>query len=225
MRGSASDLRSAAILLALACGAAACAWSPVEPYSGTAPPAETVYVVAAGWHTEIGLSVEALSGPMTSLQFGRRDARYLVFGWGERDYYMTPAPGLADLAEAALPGSSVMLIIPLESRPTEFFTPSATVLALPVSKDGLERLSGFLWGYLQKDQHGLPVRVGDGPYAGSGFYASTGTYSLANTCNSWTAEALHIAGLPVSAAGVVFADQVLDRVRAMARSTDEGASE
>ena len=31
-------------------------------------------------------------------------------------------------------------------------------------------------------------------------------------CNTWTAEALRVAGLPVSATGVVFAAQVLDQL-------------
>jgi hypothetical protein len=44
------------------------------------------------------------------------------------------------------------------------------------------------------------------------FYAATGTYDLSHTCNTWTAEALRAAGAPVSAAGVVFAGQLLDQL-------------
>ena len=62
------------------------------------------------------------------------------------------------------------------------------------------------------DKEGPPRRIGAGPYPQSVFYASTGTYNLAHTCNTWTAEALRVAGLPVNAAGVVFAGQVLDQL-------------
>jgi len=55
-------------------------------------------------------------------------------------------------------------------------------------------------------------RIGTGPYPQSVFYTSTGTYNLGHTCNTWTAEALRVAGLPVNAAGVVFAGQVLDQL-------------
>jgi hypothetical protein len=138
---------------------------------------------------------------------------------------MDPNPGLGDLLRAAAPGSSVMLIIPLERAPKDFFGSGSSVFAIPVSPDGLERLSTFLWGYMEKDQQGLPRRVGDGPYAGSSFYASVGTYSLANTCNTWTAEALRVAGLPVSTAGVVFAHQVVDQLRGIARRSDDESKE
>lgn len=213
------------VVFAMACSVVACAWSPVAPYLGQAPRVETLYVIAEGWHTELALSAAALSGPIVSLEPGSKDGRYMVFGWGERDYYMNPAPGLADLVKAAVPGPSVMLIIPLPERPAAFFVTDSTVFAVPVAKDGLERLSTFLWAYLEKDREGLVRRVGDGPYPGSGFYAARGTYDLANTCNTWTAEALHVAGLPVSATGVVFAGQIVAAVRAIVRGVTRGAAQ
>jgi hypothetical protein len=48
------------------------------------------------------------------------------------------------------------------------------------------------------------------------FYASADTYSLAHTCNTWTAEALQTGGAEVRADGVVLAGQVMDRARAAA---------
>ena len=41
---------------------------------------------------------------------------------------------------------------------------------------------------------------------------------LTYTCNTWTAAALRVAGLPVSEAGVIFAGQVLDQVRPLAEA-------
>ena len=57
-----------------------------------------------------------------------------------------------------------------------------------------------------------------GPFPQSFFYASTKTYDLTHTCNTWTAAALRVAGLPVSEAGIVFAGQVLDQVRPLAEA-------
>jgi len=203
------------VTLALACSFGGCAWSPVEPYVGRVPAHQNLYVVASGWHTEIGIPADALSGPVASLRNALPDARYFVFGWGQRDYYMARQPGLGDLVGAAIPARSVVLVIPLEQAPTVFFA-RASVLTIAVSQEGIARLSQFLWDYLETDFQHLPRRVGDGPYAGSSFYASGGTYSLANTCNTWTAEALRVTGLPVSATGVVFARQVVDQVRGLA---------
>jgi len=62
------------------------------------------------------------------------------------------------------------------------------------------------------EENGTSRRIGTGPYPQSASYASSGTYNLAHTCNTWTAEALRTAGLPVNAAGVVFSGQVLDQL-------------
>jgi uncharacterized protein (TIGR02117 family) len=215
-RIGAKDVVAALALLIFCCGISGCAWSPVEPYAGDAPKRHTLYVIASGWHTEIGLSAAALSGPLAALQSAMPSARYVVFGWGQRDYYMAPNPGLGDLLGAGLPGPSVVLVIPLTQAPAEFFGAGASVYAIPVSDDGLDRLAQFLWGYIAQDAQHHPRRIGDGPYPGSVFYASSGTYSLSNTCNTWTAEALHVAGVPVSAEGVVVAGGVTDQLNGIA---------
>lgn len=188
-----------------------CTSSPVRPYVGTEPRNEVIYVIAGGWHTELALPMPAIRGRLAALKRGFAKARYLVFGWGARDYYRAQHPGLGDLLRAAVPGPAVLLVIPLQASPEAFAGP-ANAFAIPVSRGGAERLSQFLWGYLGKNAEGMPRRIGTGPYPGSVFYASTGTFDLAHTCNTWTAEALRAAGLPVSAAGVVWAGQLLDQL-------------
>src|SRR5262249_26275578 len=155
---------------------------------------EAIYVISGGWHTEVGLPVETLSGPLSALKREFPSARYLVFGWGARDYYMAPTFGIGDLLRAAVPGPAVMLVLPLEISPETFFGAS-TVYALPAPPNGAQGLSQFLWDYLVSEE-GTPRRIGTGPYPQSVFYASTGTYNLGHTCNTWTAEALRAAGLP-----------------------------
>jgi uncharacterized protein (TIGR02117 family) len=193
----------------IGCGTA----PPAKPYAGLAPPREAIYVISGGWHTEVGLPVEALGGSLRALKQDFPFARYLVFGWGARDFYMAQNFGIGDLLRAAVPGPAVMLVIPLEISPEAFFGAS-NVYALPAPPNGVQRLSQFLWDYLVTEENGMPRRIGagPGPYPQSIFYASTGTYNLGHTCNTWTAEALRAAGLPVNAAGVAFSGQVLDQL-------------
>jgi uncharacterized protein (TIGR02117 family) len=196
-------------------GLSGCGTTPsVKSYFGPADPHEAIYVISGGWHTEVGLPVEPLRGPLSSLIREFPNARYLVFGWGARDYYMAPSTSIADLLRAAVPGPAVMLVIPLETSPEAFFGAS-NVFALHAPPNGMQHLSQFLWEYLASEEDGTPHRIGTGPYPQSVFYASTGTYNLGHTCNTWTAEALRAAGLPVNAAGVVFAGQVLDQLPAI----------
>jgi hypothetical protein len=86
---------------------------------------------------------------------------------------------------------------------------------LPRIAGGHPTSLGISMGYLVNEQKGILERVGTGPYPQSVFYASAGTYNLSHTCNTWTAEALRVAGLPVNAAGVVFAGQVLGQLPAI----------
>ncbi|MBV8651204.1 MAG: DUF2459 domain-containing protein [Alphaproteobacteria bacterium] len=210
--------RDVAIGLAVAVAAgplASCAWTPVEPYKGSDARDAAVDVADLGWHTEIGLRAEAMTGALASLRRDFPDARYFTFGWGARDYYMAADPGFGDALRATVPGPAVMLVRALPRSPSETFGAEA-VYAVPVASGGVERLCQFLWDYLEKDEQGRPRRAGPGPDAQSRFYAAEGTYDAGNTCNTWTATALDVAGVPVSASGVVFAGQVVDQVRAIA---------
>ena len=184
---------------------------PATPNAASAPRDEVICVIFGGWHTELGLPLAEIRGPLAGLKPEFPNARYLVFGWGARDYYMARNPDIGDILRALAPGPAVMLVIPLQIPPAVFFGAS-NVFLINVSRNGIERLSELLWNYLAANEEGPPRSIGTGPDPQSVFYASAGTYNLSHTCNTWTAEALRVAGLPVSAAGVVFAVQVLDQL-------------
>lgn len=194
-----------------------CAPTPVEPNPGALPATETVYVIAAAWHTEIGISTNDVAEPLARLAAGSPSARYLVFGWGSRDYYMASHPSLGDALAAITPGPAVMLVIPLTASLSQTFGKNTKTYPIPVSREGIARLSAFLWGYLVKDRDGMFHPIEQGPYPGSAFYAAGGTYSLARTCNTFTVDALQAAGVPVNTAGVFLASQVTDQLAAIAR--------
>jgi len=208
-------------VLAIFCGLNGCsATNPVKPQTGSAPQTEVIYVISGGWHTELGLPLEAITGPLAALKPEFPSARYLVFGWGAHDYYMARNPGIGDLLRAVAPGPAVMLVIPLQISPEAFFGAS-NVFVLRAPAEGIQRISQFLRDYLAIEEKGTPDRISTGPYPQSVFYASTGTYNLGHTCNTWTVEALRVAGLPVNAAGVVFAGQVLDQLPSIIESNAE----
>ena len=167
------------------CGLAGCIGaSSGEPDTGSASRTKLLHVISGGWHTEIGLPVGTIGGPLAALKAEFPGARYLVFGWGARDYYMARNPGLGDILRALAPGPAVMLAIPLQMAPEAFFGAS-NVVVMHVSPDGLLRLSEHVWSYLAMDKERLPRRIGTGPFPQSIFYTSTGTYNLGHSCNTW----------------------------------------
>jgi hypothetical protein len=64
-------------------------------------------------------------------------------------------------------------------------------------------------------------RLAEGPYPGSEFYASPATYDAFYTCNTFAAEALGAAGLPIASGGVIFAEQVMGPSRRLAQRQQE----
>lgn len=171
-----------------------------------------IYLIAAGWHTEIALPVHAIQDPLRAVTSDFPGAQYLSFGWGERNYYMTPAPTVGDAMNALFPGPAVLLVTPLYQAPRDSRA-SAQVFELRLSAAGLDRLSNYLWAAFEKSGDGTTRRLAAGPVAGSAFYAATGTYSSSYTCNTWTAEGLRVGGVPVTPTGVVFAGQLTDQLR------------
>lgn len=211
--------RRAVLAAAVAALVPGCSGAPArprsrnEPAASSVPAVSSVDVIAAGWHTEINLSAVDVSGPLAVLLPAFPGGGELVFGWGLREYYMAAPPGSGNLMSALLPGPAVMLVIPVRSSLEETFA-GAEIFPLGVSAAGLDRLCAFLWAALEKGPDGRPRPLGPGPYPGSLFYASGETYSLGRTCNTFTAEALEAAGLPVRAEGVVTAHQLTDQLRA-----------
>lgn len=192
---------------------AGCGSTPSPTYREAGPgDGVTIHVIAAGWHTEIALSVHAIHDPLRAVAPDFPGAQYLSFGWGERNYYMARAPTLGDAMSALFPGPAVLLVSPLYLPPRDS-RPEAQVFELRLSTAGLDRLSDYLWTAFEKSADGATRRLAAGPGHGSAFYAATGTYSSGYTCNTWTAEGLRVGGAPVTPTGVVFAGQLTDQLR------------
>jgi len=200
---------------------AGCA-APVPP----APPAEltagpktaTIYLVERGWHTDIGLPATQPGDALGELRTTFPGVHTLVIGFGQRAYLLHREHDLADMLAALAPGPGAMLVTALRDTPQTAF-PVDDVVVLQVSARGLARLTDFIAESFERPPDGALHAIADGPYPGSLFYASTSTYSAGYTCNTWTAEALQTAGLPVHVAGVVFADEVAGQARQIAAAS------
>ncbi len=209
----------AASLLCLVLASCAAPLPPAPPAELTAgPKTETIYLVERGWHTDIGLQAaqagDTLEEPRTT--FPGVDT--LVIGFGQRAYLLRREHNLADMLAALAPGPGALLVTALRDTPQAAF-PADDVVVLHVSARGLARLTDFITASFERSPDGALHAIAEGPYPGSLFYASTRTYSGAYTCNTWTAEALQTAGLPVRVAGVVFADAVADQARRIAAAS------
>jgi hypothetical protein len=178
------------VLLA-ALSAPACAALPESPRCAAAP-GPAVFLLDAGWHTEIGLPPWTLPPPLGAIF---PEAALVFFGFGKRHFMLAERPGPAEWLAGPFPGEAAMQV-------TAWHAPPARALRLPVAPGhpplGLALLASFAPG---------PVLIAQRP--GRRFFQAARGYSLAYTCNSWTAEMLAAAGLPVRAEGVVRAGGVM----------------
>lgn len=175
--------------------------------------AARIYVVGRGWHTDIGLPVGEVSGPLASLESAFPGVRFMVFGFGERAYYMAHDEGSGEMLAALFPSKSAILLTALRASPNEAFS-DHRVVTLSLTQSGVDRIATEIWQSLEKHD-GAAVLLANGPYVGSVFYASGETYDAFYTCNTWTAHLLRDAGFPVDA-HVLFADQVIRQVAQIA---------
>jgi hypothetical protein len=200
---------------------AGCAALP--PVPAPAPGDAVVAVIERGWHTDIGLPADRIGGRLAPLAEAWKGAGYLVFGFGDREYYMAREVTFGQTIEALFPGPGVILVTGLGTSPEAAFG-TGNVVMLHVPQAGFDRIADFVAQALDERGDGTIRLLGDGPYPGSLFYASGDIYDAFDNCNGWTARALRRGGLPVDPDPVLFSDQVMDQARTIAAAQNERKS-
>lgn len=171
-------------------------------------------VVARDWHTDICLRSEDADPGVRSLASGFEDVRYLCFSFGDRSYVVRRNHGIGTMLLALVPGRGVVLMTALRAPPADAFG-TEHVVRLAVGEAGLEGLRAYLRNAVQRNADGSAISLGAGPYEGGAYLSATAAYSLLYTCNTWTADALRHAGLPLAPIAV-FAEDVMVQVRRIA---------
>ncbi len=221
MRRATADTRRdwRAMVVWLSCLLLALCAAPAPPRELTAGPrTETIFLIERGWHSDIGLSATPVGDRLGQLRATFPGARTLVIGFGQQAYMLQPHPGSGDMLAALTPGPGAMLVTALRGTPQTAFPPD-DVVVLHVSARGLARLTDFIAGSFARTTDGALRPIAGGPDPESRLYASADSYSGGFTCNTWTAEGLQTAGLPIHAAGVVFAGEVADQARRIAAAS------
>lgn len=182
----------------------------------SAPPAAasagSVSLLTEGWHTDIALPAAEAAGPLGRFRRLFPGARMLIFGYGKRTFMIAPAHTIGEWIIGPFPGPAAIEVSAISAdAATAYGAGHVQTLALPPG--GAARLSAFLWHALATDVAGNPLYIAQGNWPGSLFYEARSRYGLLHTCNTWSAEALAAAGLPVAPAGIIFSGTLDDRAR------------
>lgn len=178
--------------------------------------ADTIFVVRRGWHVDLGLAVSEVVPPLDAVASQFPGAKYLLLGFGDRRYLMAKHSHVPAILAAVWPGKSLILATGLISPPQEAFG-EPSVVQLEVSTAQSRELQAFIAKSLRVDDKF--VITAPGPYDGSLYFDSELRYSGLHTCNTWVAEGLKSAELPVRSKGTLFAGQLWRQVAKLAAAS------
>ena len=173
--------------------------------TGGDPSCKSVFVVYDSWHAAIVLkrSEIALDAIPELVDFSQ--AIFVEFSWGDRDYFPNPHAGVLSAVKAALWSSGSVLHVVGFSGSLETFYRGAKIAELAIDAQGYDRLISYISETVSRPSPSVPAQPSAGLFLYSRFYPASRDFSLLRTCNTWVAEALEQAGLPISASLVITA--------------------
>jgi len=172
-----------------------------------------MYLARRKWHIDVGFSVRDLGPSLAFLARRFPQAGYFFFGFGDRHYLLSKRHGSSTMSGALIPGPGIILVTALDNSPAQAFGASQ-VLEFDLSAAEMAAAQSFVRRTLSGEQGTAePPSVADGPYEESLYYGAEPRYSALHTCNTWAAEALNSAGLPVRTRLVLFAGQLWSQAR------------
>lgn len=175
----------------------------------------TVALITHGWHTDIAVPADEISGQLTRFRALFPGAHMLVFSYGKRTFMIAPVHSLGEWIIGPFPGPAAIEVSAISTDAATAYGP-AHVQRLPLPPGGPARLSAFLWRAFAKNPAGAPIYIAQGNWPGSLFYEASTPYGLLHTCNRWSAEALRAAGLPVHPQDVILSATLDAQARRLA---------
>lgn len=185
----------------LAAFAGALTWPRAQELAASGREQVEIYLLATFLHADLALPVdnELIEDfgfvRASGVPLDHQDLRYLVIGWGSRDFYTT-AGSYADIRPAAVlkavtGDASVMHVYPTRDIAA---TPGARKITL--AREDYRRLVAHVIAGFRRNAAGQAVLV-DGATFGEGdlFYEANGRFNIFTPCNIWVAEGLRNAGI------------------------------
>ena len=175
-----------------------------------------VFVVHDAWHSAIvAKKADIPAGVLPEIE-DFPSAEYLEFSWGDRDYFPAPDGGLGLALKAAFWSSGSVLHVVGFRDTVETTFPGAEIIEVVLSKESFQGLIKFISETFSRPYPPTPAEPRPGLFPNGRFYSAEGKFSVLRTCNTWVAEALRAAGLPISPSYVITAGNLGNQVRPFA---------
>jgi uncharacterized protein (TIGR02117 family) len=192
---------------------AGCSTIPAQLLQAGEMPVRTVMVVNHGWHAGVVVRAKDIPDGIWPESTHYPKAEYLEVGVGDRDFYPAPDRSIWLALRAALvPSDAVLHVVALNDHPTRALSFTALV-ALELEEPDFRTLLAFIAATHKRSGAERAEPIGPGLYHDGHFYAAHGSFHLFNNCNTWVANALRAAGLPMRWA--VTSDDVIAQALAL----------
>jgi uncharacterized protein (TIGR02117 family) len=186
------------------------------PFHAEAKNATTIFIVHDTWHAAIVIKKADMATVFLPELRDFPSADYLEFSWGDREYFPAPDGGVGLALKAAFWSTGSILHVVGFKDAVEKVYPSADIIGITLSEEGFQRLIKFISDTFSRQHPPAPAEARPGLFSNSKFYAAEGKFSLLRTCNTWVAEALSAAGLPINPGYVITAGNLNKQVRSFA---------
>lgn len=167
-----------------------------------------LHLVYKGWHTSLLVEAEPLLRHSPRLAADFEGQRYIRLGWGDGDYFTGVSKSWRTATKALVASDySALQALAYDFEPFDQI-PAHTRVPLALSEEGMAGLAAFIEASIALDAQGEPVHLPPSKTNDNLFYLASHRYSLVYNCNTWSAQALQRAGLPVASRGRVTAGSV-----------------
>ena len=156
-----------------------------------------IFVSNYGGHAGIIIKVKDINSSVWKIEPVFKEFEYIEVGWGDEDFYRSNNPSVWMTVKAGLfPTSSVLHLRAISKHELNSFSIDK-ISKLTISKKGFDKLSSYIQSSFVQENDKF-IALSKGLYPNSIFYLSSRKYHMFNTCNVWTAEALHSAELDIT---------------------------
>jgi len=173
-----------------------------------------VFIVHDSWHSAIVTRTTNLSAASLPEMRDFPRARYLEFSWGDRDYFQHPDPGPGLALKAAFWSSgSIIHVVGMQDSPATAYPHQAEIIVIALTPGAFKSLMDYVSQTFSRPGFASPAAAMPGLSTNARFYPAQGRFSILRTCNTWVAEALEAAGLPIASGWIITAGSLGRHVR------------
>jgi len=179
---------------------------------------KTAFIVHNSWHAAIVLSRADLGLDDLPELSDFPGAKFIEFSWGDQDYFPDPNSGTWAAFRAAFwSGGSVLHLVGFNENVGQFYR-GAEIFELRLAAAAERQLVQFISQTFARANSNSRAQARPGLFPYSRFYPATGKFSALRTCNTWVAEALASAGLPISPRSVLTAGNLASQLADIGKS-------